>query len=169
MLYFRLLALLMLSALIGCTETPPPLRIAINAWPGYEFVYLAEQQGYFDRLGVDVEIVEFESLSDARRAFERGQVDGFGCTVVEALISAAGGTRRVAIPYVADYSHGADLIVARGGPTTVVDLVGRKVAVEAGTLNTYILARALEKAGQSLTDIQLVKMPQSRMAQAHQY
>lgn len=163
----RLLGLfLLLPLLLSCGPAPPPLRVAINAWPGYEFLYLAERQGLFAQAGVAVDVVEFDSLSDARRAFERGQVDGFGCTVVEVLISAASGQRDVVIPHVADYSNGADLLIARRPIRSVADLAGRRVAVEAGTVSVYLLARALEGAGLGLDDVTVVKMPQTRIAPA---
>lgn len=163
----RLLGLfLLLPLLLSCGPAASPLRVAINAWPGYEFLFLAEHQGLFERAGVAVDVVEFDSLSDARRAFERGQVDGFGCTVVEALISAASGQRDVVIPHVADYSNGADQIIAQHPIRSVADLAGRRVAVEAGTVSVYLLARALEGAGLGLEDVTVVKMPQTRIAPA---
>ncbi|MFN8644057.1 MAG: hypothetical protein U0802_21280, partial [Candidatus Binatia bacterium] len=49
----------------GCVGDPPePLRVGINAWPGYEYLYLADVQGFYAREGVEVQLLEFGSLSD---------------------------------------------------------------------------------------------------------
>ena len=79
------LALLALSLGSCSTERahPTPLRIGINAWPGYEFLYLAQEKGFFREAGVEVQLIEFNSLSDVRRSFERNQIDGFAGTMVE--------------------------------------------------------------------------------------
>lgn len=138
--YLLLATLLLLGA---CSEPKPPLRIAINPWPGYEFLYLAEQQQLFKAQGVEVQILQFDSLNDARRAYERGQADGFGGTLVEVLMAREQSPRHPQVVHVSDYSNGGDLLIARPGIDSVQQLVGRRVAVEPGTLNTLVLSRAL--------------------------
>ena len=74
----RSLFIAVILLLSACRETPnPPLRIAINPWPGYEFLYLAERLKLFEAEGVEVRILQFSSLNDSRRAFELGKADGF--------------------------------------------------------------------------------------------
>jgi ABC-type nitrate/sulfonate/bicarbonate transport system substrate-binding protein len=70
----------LLSCLAGCGSNEKPLRLGLNAWPGYEFLHLAEVRGFYKQRGVDVQLVEFGSLSDARLALERDQVDGLQAT-----------------------------------------------------------------------------------------
>lgn len=163
--YLLLAALLLLNA---CSEPKPPLRIAINPWPGYEFLYLAEQQQLFKAAGVDVKILQFDSLNDARRAYERGQVDGFGGTLVEVLVAREQSSRQPQVVHVADYSNGGDLLIARPGIDSVEQLVGRRVAVEPGTLNTLILSRALDLRHLRLEQLTLVGLPQGQMLDALQ-
>ena len=131
----------------------PPLRIAINPWPGYEFATLARELGYFEEEGVRVRLVELSSLGDCRRAFERGQVDGFFGTVVELVHAEQQSTRSPRPVMVTDITNGADVILARDGIQTVHDLRGMRVAVESGSLNVYVLARALELSGMSWSDV----------------
>lgn len=143
----------------GCTlSQPEPLRVGINPWPGYEFIYLAQQQGFFAARGVEVRLVEFTSLSDTRRAFERGQIDVMGTTVVEVLQAAQHSTRRPQIVRVVDYSSGADVILAKPGIDGVRDLAGKRVGVELGSVAVYVLARALASAGLALKDVTLLPM-----------
>jgi NitT/TauT family transport system substrate-binding protein len=155
-----------LALLSACSPPPRELRIGINAWPGYEFLYLARQKGLFAAEGVDVEVVEFNSLPDARRAFERGQIDGLGTTVIEVLQARSHSERPLQIVRVVDYSDGADVVLARGGIQSVADLRGKRVGVELASLGVYVLARALETGGLSLGEVQAVPSDQLSMEEA---
>jgi NitT/TauT family transport system substrate-binding protein len=157
--YLLLSLLLLLSA---CSEPPPePLRIATNPWPGYEYMFLAEQLKLFEAEGVAVQVLQFSSLNDARRAYERGQVDGFGGTLIEVLMAKEQSERSPKIIHVPDYSNGGDLIVAQAAISEVKQLQGKTVAIEPGTLNTFILARALNRAGLTLDQVKLVSLAQA--------
>lgn len=161
------LCLVVAFALSACSEAPTePLRLGINPWPGYGALFLAADKGYFDDEGIDVELVELSSLADVRRAFERGQVDGMASSLVEVLESARSGVRDPVIALMADHSNGADVVLAREGVTDIASLRGQRVGLETGTLNQFILARALAKGGLSLTDIVVVNLPQLAMGEA---
>lgn len=163
----RSLFIAVILLLSACRETPnPPLRIAINPWPGYEFLYLAERLKLFEAEGVEVRILQFSSLNDSRRAFELGKADGFGGTLIETLIAAQNSQRRPQVVYLPDYSNGGDLIVARRGIDSLEALAGKRVAIEPGTLNGYILARALAHRSVNLQAVQQVGMPQAEMHRA---
>lgn len=147
---------------------PPklPLRIAINPWPGYEFATLAREKGFFEAEGLDVRLVELSSLGDCRRAFERGQVDGFFSTLVEVLQSRTLSKRCAQIVMVADYSNGADVILAKNSVSNVADLRGKRIAVEECSLNEYLLARALQLEAIPIHEIELLHLAQLEMPRA---
>jgi NitT/TauT family transport system substrate-binding protein len=145
------------------TRPHPPLRIGFNAWPGYEFLYLAQERGFFRDAGVAVTLVEFNSLADVRLAYERGQIDGLGTTVVEVLQARHNAKRNLQVINVIDYSAGADEILLRQGRS---DLRGARVGVEVGSLGIYVLVRALEKRGLTLADITAVNLGQLSMQEA---
>ena len=45
------------------TEEPnQPLRISINAWPGYAYVYIAQEKGYFQANQVNVELIQGDEM-----------------------------------------------------------------------------------------------------------
>lgn len=155
--------------LSGCSpESSDPVRIGLNAWPGYEFLYLAQEKGFYREEGVDVQLVGFNSLSDARRAYERGQIDGLGTTIVEVLQAREYSRRSPQIVQAVDYSDGADMLLARPGITNVSGLRGARVGVELASVCIFVLYRALEKHGLSLNDVQLVSSDQATMAAAFQ-
>lgn len=162
-------AVLLLAFLLGACgardEDSNAIRIGINAWPGYEFLYLAQEQGFFRDAGVNVKLIEFSSLGDARRSYERGQIDGLACTLVEVIQSTQTSGRHPEVFHVIDNSSGADVILARGD---AVDgsLRGRRIGVEINSLGMYMLARALEAQQLSLQDVQVTASDQLSMEAA---
>lgn len=155
------------SVFTGCLSEPTPtIQIGMNAWPGYEFVYLASEKGFYAEEGVNVRVVEFSSLADARRAYERGKIDAFATTVIEVLQARDDSARTPQIVQVVDASEGADVILAQSGIPDVAGLRGKRVGVELASLGVYFLARALEKNGLSLSDVEPVSMDQISMESA---
>lgn len=164
---FRYTLIVLLSiGLASCTfkkQESTKLRIGMNAWPGYEYLYLAKELGYFSDEGIDVSLVEFSSLADTRRAFERGLVDIIGSTTVEMVFIKHQSVRPPVIVYVADESSGADVILAQKGFSDLNSLRGKKIGVELGSLTIYMLHLALRASGLNLGDVKLVPVDQSTM------
>lgn len=149
----------LLFTILSCTEKKniDKVRIGINSWPGYEFLYLAHEKGFFKELGVETQIIEFNSLADARRAFEKGKVDIIGTTVVEQIIAIHQSNKNPQAFIIADYSDGADSILSKSEIKSIKQLKNKKVGVELGTVTVSILARALEKHNMTLNDVKIVK------------
>lgn len=164
-IFRRFLLCAMCVALCACTATKPkePLRIGFNPWPGYEFLYLAKAKGFYEKAGLEVKLVELNTLGDVRRAFERGQIDVMGSTLVEAAVAAEVSGKKIKIIAVVDSSHGADVLIARRPVASVAELKGKKVGAEGITvdvLNTYF---ALKSANLQLKDIELVLRSQDEL------
>ncbi len=141
-------------------DSNDPVRIGINPWPGYEFLYLAAEKGFFMAEGLEVELLELASLADVKRTFEQGRADGMASTIIEAVQVASASNNPIALVLVPDYSNGGDIIVAREPFSSMADLKGKKVGVELGLLGTYILSRATETAGLSLDDVVEINVEQ---------
>lgn len=154
----------------GCAACAPaskePPHIGLNPWPGWEFLYLAQHQGYFEDEHVAVHIEQFSSLSDTVRAFERRQIDGMTVTLVELIRAQSVGDRSPAVVYVTDYSAGADVVLAKAGIADVAGLRGKRIGVEPGSLNVYILARALQLSQLALADVEMVALDPLSMQSA---
>jgi len=138
----------------------------MNPWPTYEFFSLAQEKGFFKDAGVDVRLIEFSSLSDARRAFERGQLDVFCTTIIEVLQARAFSKRSPQIVKVIDYSLGADVILTKSQIKNADTLRGARVGVELASLGIFVLTRGLQSFGLSLTDIHAINMDQLSMEEA---
>ena len=163
------LAVLLAAAIAGqgCAKNPgDPLRIGINMWPGFEPIYLAQEKGFFREAGVEVRLVEFGSLSESRRAYEGGKLDGMAGTIIEVLMARDVAARDLRIFRIVDFSSGADRIVAGSGIRSMADLRGKRVGLELASLGIYILARALETEGMTLADVKPVSRSQRAMCDA---
>lgn len=153
--------------LAECAEpTPQPVRLGLNAWPGYQVLVLAEREGCFAAQGLAVEIVPMESAAAVAEAFAAGRIDLMAVTLAELLDVHRDGRRRPEIVHVTDASEGADVLLARDGVTTADDLRGRRLGVEPGPLGEFMVQRFLAANGLCADDLQLVPMPQAAMPDA---
>ncbi|MBL4869148.1 MAG: ABC transporter substrate-binding protein [Pseudomonadales bacterium] len=153
--------LIIVCVFAGCTnKQSEPIRIGINPWPGYEFMFLAGHKGFFKRVGLDIELVQLGSLSDAQRAYINGKTDGMATTIIEAVQSSPLGGAPLKVVLIPDYSNGGDVIVANKSVGDMKSLKGKKVGCEVSSLGIYILQRALSRAGLTLQDVEVVNVEQ---------
>lgn len=160
---FRWLVAFALVALSSCGRDPrrETIRIGVNPWPGYEYFAVAAQQGMFEAEGLEVEIVEYSSLTDVLLAYEQTRVDALTCSAVEALIALDQSHRRPVATVVTDCSFGADMIFAnRETVSSIEQLKGRRIGIEVRSLSTFILARALDQCGLKIEDVTIVPSDQ---------
>ena len=129
-----------------------PLTVAIGTWPGVEPLVLADEMGI---LSEEVTILEMPWPSATLRAFENGAADVAVLTLDEMLrLAQSGHDLRVVL--VLDISRGADAILAKPDTKSVQELKGKRVGVGLNTVGQYILVRALDEAGMSPADVQMV-------------
>ncbi len=159
-------ALLLLNSCSQVREEP--IKIAINPWPGYEYLYLAHEKGFFDQVGLNIRLVPLSSLSDAQRAYMLGRVDGLTSTLIEVVQSQILSDRPLKIILLTDFSNGGDVIIANSDIKEVADLKGRRIGAELSSLGLYMLHRALETSGLNLDDVELLNIEQSGGATAMQ-
>ena len=154
----------LLAALVGCAREPEtPLRIGTNVWIGSEPLYLARELGKFDP--ATVQLVEYPSASEVLRAYRNQAIDGMVISLDELFGLAADGLDpRVIV--VVDVSHGADVVVGRGGMKSMSDLKGKSVAVESGALGAFVLSRALALSGMQASDVNVVHLESNEQPSA---
>ena len=154
--YFTTLVVVLFGmvSLSACDDAPgTALRIGTNVWPGYEPIYLARDLGYVDdRTFV---LRQFPSATDSIRAFRNGVIDIAALTLDEALLLVENG-HDIRVILVADISEGADVIVGHSRFNRLTDMRNQRVGVESNALGTFVLTRALQKNGMTLSDIQPV-------------
>jgi NitT/TauT family transport system substrate-binding protein len=119
-----------------------------------EPIALADELDYIPE---SVTIMDMPWPSATMRAFENGAADVAVLTLDEMLRLAERGHEIRAV-LVLDVSNGADGIVARPGISSVKDLKGCRVGVGLTSIGSYLLARALDKEGLGLADVQIVPL-----------
>ena len=154
-------ALLVVSVLFaGTAFAGENIKIAVSIWLGYAPLYLAKEKGFFQKRGLDVDVVVINSPVDRRAAFAADRIQGFATTVDTLVITAAAETPiPVKQVLVLDASHGADGLVAKKDIKTIQDLKGKTVAGQMGGGASYFwLNYVLTQNGMKLSDLKMVDM-----------
>jgi NitT/TauT family transport system substrate-binding protein len=166
------LALITALAVLGlpaCSAVPaaPGERIVLgySAWPGWFPWRVAEEWGLFRANGVDVELRYFDSYTDSLAALAAGEIDANSQTLNDTVASISSGARQTVV-LVNDNSTGNDKIIARAGVQGLADLRGKRVAVEQGTVDHYLLLLALAEVDLGPGDIELVPLPTAEAVDA---
>jgi NitT/TauT family transport system substrate-binding protein len=171
-----LLFALSLSVTVGCsnpgTEIKAPrvpgadaVKIGYSAWIGFLPWHVAQAKDLFTANKVDVDLQWFSDYPKSLGLLQTGKLDGNSQPLTDIVIAVAGGADLVVV-MTNDNSTGADKIVVSNKIKSIRDLKGKKVAVEEGGPNHFLLAQALKKAGMTFKDIQLVKLETSKAAAA---
>ncbi len=144
----------------GCHRGPlPPMRIGIDPWPGNAPLHLARHLGTL--LENDFRLVEFAATSESSRSFRNGIIEAT-CSTLDDALRARQGEVDLVILLVLDESVGGDVLLARPEIRTLAQLKGRRVAVDVGSVSSFLLARALEGGGLVPADVTLVYLPVDR-------
>jgi len=144
----------------GCSRpTPepelPPLKVAYVLWPGYFPLVIADEKGYFEEEGVEVEVVYPDSSSQARADLAAGALNGLTFTLA-GIVAASGEGSDIHVIFATDESSGADAVVASADVESVADLVGERVGVGFGGYGEIIVDAMLEANGLTRQDVVLV-------------
>jgi NitT/TauT family transport system substrate-binding protein len=149
----------------GTAPTGTKITLAFSAWPGWFPWQVAQEKGLFAANGANVELKYFDNYLDSLSALASGAVTANSQTLNDTLISVSGGAKQT-IVLVNDNSTGNDQIIAAPGINTLADLKGKTIAVEAGTVDHFLLLLALKKAGVASSDVTIKALPTADAAAA---
>ncbi|HEV7955839.1 MAG TPA: aliphatic sulfonate ABC transporter substrate-binding protein [Marisediminicola sp.] len=121
---------------------------------GTSLLAVAEDQGIWEKHGLDVTVSSFTNGPLQIQALGTGDLD-FGYIGPGAMwLPASGQAKVVAINTLGQ----ADRVVAQAGIDSIEDLRGKTVAIPEGTSGDMILTLALENAGMTKDDVEIVSM-----------
>jgi NitT/TauT family transport system substrate-binding protein len=136
------------------------IKLGMSTWLGYAPLYLAKEKGFFQKRGIEVEVVVIESPADRRAAFAADRIQGMATTVDTHVMTAAA-ENPIAVKQVLalDDSNGGDGMVAKKEIKTIKDLKGKTVAAQLGAGASYFwLNYVLAQNGMKLSDLKAVDM-----------
>lgn len=145
-------------------------KIAWTIYAGSMPLSYAQDHGILkkwgEKYGLDIQAVQMNDYIEAQTQFRLGAFAGSIAMSLDALtIPAAGGLdTTVVMPLSA--SNGSDGIVMRGKNKTLSDLKGQRINLVELSGSHYMLARALESAGMSESDITVVNTSDSDIGAA---
>ena len=172
-------ALVMLACafiIASCSQTPEEaaapkteFNIGWSIYAGWMPWPYAEQAGivkkWADKYGIKINIMQVNDYVESVNQYTAGQLDGVTVANMDALtIPAAGGKDTSAI-IVGDYSNGNDGVLLKGADSLSA-IKGRKVNLVELSVSHYLLARALESVGLSMTDVSTVNTADADIAGA---
>lgn len=172
-------SLLLASTLLvsACTSTgageatdsadeAPPITFLYSPYADYAPFFLAEEKGYFEDAGVDVELVaKGGSSGETYQQVSTGNITAGGATWGAGLFNATKSGASISV--IASVSRIPEsgpnpsplLASDASGITDAADLKGKKIGIPGdGGFGIYSVALALESVGLSIADVELVNL-----------
>lgn len=138
--------------------TEEPIVMGYSSWAGWWPWAIAEEEGLFEKHGINVDLRWFDSYTASLDGLAAGQLDA-NCQTLNDTIAFAGEAMHGEVAVVVnDNSTGNDKIVATKQIQSIQDLAGKDVGVEAGVVDDFLLSRALDEAGMSRGDVNIVDL-----------
>lgn len=133
-----------------------PLKVALVPWLGWGEAKIAEEKGYFEEEGIEVEQTVFQSVTEVNTAYLSDQVD-LAWLVAADLVVLSDTTPGLKFIYASDYSGEVDAVIGRNvnGPA---DLAGKTIAREEVPYQIVFVDKFLESAGLTKDDVNVVPL-----------
>lgn len=151
---------------------PAPVKVRMAILPILDNLpmYVAQQQGIFEKHNVIVELIPVGSAAERDQVIVAGQADGMINETISTLLYNKDQPQvqivRFARTATSTASQYSVLASAKSGIETVKDLSGVEIGVSQGTIIEYITNRLLEAEGLSGNEIKTIAVPKiaDRMA-----
>lgn len=143
-----------------------PVVLGYSSWAGWWPWAIAEEEGLFEKNGVEVELIWFDGYLESIQALASGQLDANSQTLNDTISFAGEATNGMVAVLVNDNSAGNDKVIVAEGIASVQDLKGKTVALEEGVVGDFLLSLALEKAGLSRSDVTIKNLETGAAATA---
>ena len=139
-------------------EIERPIVIGYSNWAGWWPWAIAETEGLFAKHDVLVDLRWYDDYSQSMEDLAAGYIDANCQTLNDTIGFAVNAAKGEVVVLVNDNSAGNDKIIAAPGIERVIDLENKRVAVEAGVVDDFLLTLALEEVGKSRNDVQILDL-----------
>jgi len=132
-------------------EPKTPIKIAINEWPGYAHAFIAQEKGFFEKNGVDVELVFDRDYTTSQQRYIDGEVSGIFEVLPDTMFRNTQGLPSKVVSLM-DYSETGDVIV--GSVNSIEELKGQTIGVEGiNTFSHIFVLKTIELFGLTEGDV----------------
>ena len=143
------------------TSIPPPtevINMGYSSWAGWWQWKIAEEEGLFEKNGVKVNLEWYDNYSESISALSTGLLDANSQTLNDTIPQVDKAVFGEVVVLVNDNSAGNDKIIVGEDINTIQDLKGKKVALEEGVVDDFLLTLALQENGMSRDDVEIVNL-----------
>jgi NitT/TauT family transport system substrate-binding protein len=166
LVFILLIITLLLAACGGAPQSDnPPIRLAVNLWPGLYAAAIAQDQGFFEKHNVKVEISYYEAYPQTYADFVAGKVDALSVVIGDMLVISNQTNLRFVFPV--DTSDGADVVIVGSDIQSAADLRGKRIGVGYGTYGELFVRTFLEQNGVNPNDVDLMNIPAENAVEAY--
>lgn len=177
MKFTKLVSALALAALVAAGATAAQaqqktdFKVAWSIYVGWmPWGYAADTgivKKWADKYGITIEVTQFNDYVESMNQYTAGAYDAVTLTNMDGLsIPAAGGVDTTAV-IIGDFSAGNDAVILKD-KTALADIKGLSVNLVEFSVSHYLLARALESAGMTERDVNVVNTSDPDMVGAFQ-
>jgi NitT/TauT family transport system substrate-binding protein len=148
---------------LGTAKAEDTIRILCPTWSGYAPLFVANELGYYKKLGLHVTVKFDDEKADVMAAMARKDIEMELRTVDDYVSRPRTASTPGIIIGTIDESRGGDAVVAGGGVTDVAQLKGKAVAADTSAPALLLLQIELKKKGLTLKDLMLksINVPDS--------
>lgn len=143
-----------------------PVVLGYSSWAGWWPWAIAEEEGLFEKNGVNVKLVWFDGYLESIQSLASGQLNANSQTLNDTIAFTGQATNGMVAVLVNDNSAGNDKVIVAEGINSVKDLKGKTVALEEGVVGDFLLSLALEKEGLSRKDVTIKNLETGAAATA---
>ena len=152
-----LMVAVLLTSASAATIADGEFTISFCTWIGYAPLYIAEDQGYFEKYGINPPLTINEDESTYAAAMFSKSISGLGQVLDREIISYASGTPEEVL-LAMDESSGGDGIVASAEIQSIQDLAGKKVGLDTSSTAYFFFLTVLDSVGMTKDDVTIVDM-----------
>eukprot|EP00903_Cladosiphon_okamuranus_P003573 g3571.t1 len=145
-------------ALVNPLQAAEPYRVGYNNWIGFISFFLAQENGAFEKAGLEVEGKSFSAPGEGLIPLLSGSLDAHLTTLDSVVLKAANAPGKISVVGLVDTSSGADALVAKKSIGSLADLKGARIGVTVGECNDILLGKALAEAGLDRGDVKITNL-----------
>jgi NitT/TauT family transport system substrate-binding protein len=165
------LVLIVASSLLSCSQHSHKIRIGFKYNAAYQHFFVAQENHYFERHGLEVEGVPFESTNQMVQAVARGEIDATAGSSTEPIVLVeqnTPGLMKIYLTVIVDKQHPFySLLVRVDSPIkTLADLKNTRIGTLPGSTSQSWLEAILSHFLDPKHDVVILQIEQRLQLQA---